>query len=280
MNPPRTVAVIGLGTIGGSVARGLALRGCEVLAHDANASFLDAAIDEGVISRRLSPDLSDVNRADAVVIAVGVDSTLEVLAQLGAHPQDFSLVTDVGSTKRTIVAGAERSSLARCFVGSHPFAGDQRSGWPASRSDLFEGETVYICPTRASTDEALASAEALWRLLGAEPVRIDATSHDKLLAWTSHLPHMMSTALALALGKAGIEWESLGRGGRDVVRLAAGSPDIWTAIGLDNAAEIELALEGLEHQLSHLRELLRSNDRVAVRALLARAQAWSGFERS
>lgn len=276
MSSLQTVAVVGLGMIGGSVARGLAAKGTRVVAYDSQAAHLDAAIAEGVVSQRLSPELEGIDAADALVIAVYGESASSVLEQMAIRAGDVRLVTDVGSTKRNIVSAAESSSLAARFVGSHPFAGDHRSGWAASRFDLFEDEIVYLCPTSSTSSEALKAAQELWASLGAKAVRMDAAEHDELLAWTSHLPHAVSTVLALAMSEAGIAHRQLGRGGRDVTRLAASSPEVWTSVMLDNAAAIDAALEGVGRQVEGLRLLLGSRDREAIRQRFSRARDWSG----
>jgi len=276
VSSPRSVAVIGLGMIGGSVARGLAARGVEIFGYDTNDSFLDAAVAEGVVQERISKSLAEVARVDAVVLAVYGDSAADILELLEPHADTIRLVTDVGSTKRGIVNSAEQSRVGQHFIGAHPFAGDHRSGWFASRFDLFENEIVYLCPTSVSTPESYAAAQSLWTMLGAKPVKMDAVEHDKLLAWTSHLPHFVSCALGIALSEAGVPRRQLGRGGRDVARLAAGSPEVWTSIAMDNAEAIIAALAGMEHQLTGFRELLQSGDRNAIRAKLSRARDWSG----
>ena len=276
MSSPCTVAVIGLGMIGGSVARGLATRGVTVIGHDTNAAYLDAAVAEGVVSQRLSPTLEDIDRAEIAIIAVYGDSATRVLDQIATHARTIGLVTDVGSTKRPIVAAAESSPIAVQFVGSHPFAGDHRSGWAASRFDLFENEIVYLCPASSATSSALELANDLWTSLGAKTVTMNASEHDDLLAWTSHSPHAVSTALALALSEAGIVHRQLGRGGRDVTRLAASSPDVWTSIMLDNAPAVEAALSAVESQVKSFRSLLSARDGEKIRERLSKARDWSG----
>jgi prephenate dehydrogenase len=141
---------------------------------------------------------------------------------------------------------------------------------------LFENETVYLCPSAKSDSTSVGLAQWLWSSLGAHTVKIDPREHDELLAWTSHLPHMVSTALALALFEAGIARRQLGRGGRDMARLSAGSPDVWTAIAMDNAPAITAALKGIEHQLDEFRALLESGDRGRIRERLTKARSWSG----
>lgn len=276
MSTPRNVAVIGLGMIGGSVARGLAACGVEILGYDTNNSYVDAAVAEGVVARRISEGFDELSTVDAVVLAVYGDSAAQILEQLERHAESITLVTDVGSTKRGIVSAAEKSKLGKSFVGSHPFAGDHRSGWFASRFDLFENEIVYLCPTTVATPASYATAQSLWTMLGAKPVKMDAVEHDELLAWTSHLPHIVSCALGLSLAEVGIPRRQLGRGGRDVARLAAGSPEVWTSIAMDNSEAIVAALSGIERQIASFRELVSGGDRDNVRAKLSKARDWSG----
>lgn len=274
MSAPKTVAVIGLGMIGGSVARGLADKGIEVLGYDTNDSYLDAAVDSGVVSRRLEAGFDDIGNAEAVVIAIYGDAAVQALESLKQHNERVRLITDVGSTKRTIVASAEKLGLGNCFVGSHPFAGDHRSGWHASRSDLFENEIVYLSPTAQSTGSAMEAAKSLWTRLGARPMQMDAAEHDELLAWTSHFPHVVSAAVALALAERGIHRRQLGRGGKDMARLSGGSPDLWTAITLENASEIDAALVAMERELAAFRTMLQQGDRDGVREQLTHARNW------
>ena len=276
MSAPQTVAVIGLGMIGGSVARALAAQGVRVVGYDVNSSYVDEAVAEGVVADRLDPSLEDLCGADAAVIAVFGDAAVDVLEKLSHHSSELRLVTDTGSTKRSIVAAAEGSELSGVFVGAHPFAGDHRSGFTASRFDLFEDEIVYQCPGASSSQRSVDAAHDLWASMGAKIVRIDAAEHDDLLAWTSHLPHFLSCTLALTLAHSGIAHRQLGRGGRDVTRLAAGSPDVWTSIAMDNADAILHGIAALEKELGDFRSGLERRERDEIRERFAKAREWSG----
>lgn len=273
MRQPGTVAVIGLGLMGGSVARGLRAHGVRVLGYDTNAAHLDKAVTEGVIA--LSPNFENVEHADTIVIAVHGDSAIGILERLDTVAPNARLITDVGSTKQRIVSTAEKLELATRFVGSHPLAGDHRSGFTVSRSDLFENQAVYLCPTRKASAETIEAAQSLWKLLGGKPQLIDAAVHDDLLAWTSHLPHIVSAALAYALAEKGIVRDQLGRGGRDVTRLAGGSTEMWTPILLDNATAIDEGLARVERELAAFREALRHRDGESLNALLGKGRGWS-----
>lgn len=272
--PFRSAAVIGLGLIGGSVARDLAANGVAVRAFDADASQLDLAVRDGVVSEGLDSSLGGVHGAELIVIAVPVDAALEVLRCIAPQLSPNSLITDVGSTKARIVALAEQLGLGKRFVGSHPMAGDHRSGWNASRAGLFVEAPMYLCPTRQTDARAMDAVRALWRALGAVTIEMDAEKHDRWLAWTSHLPHMIAVALGLVLGEGGVTRDDLGPGGRDMTRIAGSSPEMWTAIGVDNAAEIERALAVAEREIRAMRTALRARDADALRQTFVAARSW------
>jgi prephenate dehydrogenase len=180
----------------------------------------------------------------------------------------------VGSTKRSIVQCAERLGLGDRFVGAHPLAGDHRSGWDASRTGLFQGAPVYLTPSRSTEPDALELARELWTMVGAVPQVMDAAEHDRRLAWSSHLPHAASTALACALAEAGIARSALGPGGRDVTRLAGSSPEMWADILVDNADMVRSALAAMSAHLSAISDAVASEDRDQLRELWAAANQW------
>jgi prephenate dehydrogenase len=274
-----TVAIIGLGLIGGSIARDLVSRGVRVAGYDVHAPTLEQAWDEGIVRERLDPSLSNLDGAKIVILAVPVSAAPSVLETAAKHLSETSLVTDVGSTKRRVIAAAESLSLGERFVGSHPMAGDHRSGWYSARKGLFQGATSYLCPTRSTSQEALALARELWTLLGGRPVVIDADDHDARVAFASHLPHAVSAALALALSRAKIDLETLGPGGRDMLRIAASSPDIWTAILSENSDKVLATLAALRSELQGLEKALSEPDARSLHALLSAAQEWAREKR-
>jgi prephenate dehydrogenase len=204
-----------------------------------------------------------------------VSATADVLKGASRHLVRAALVTDVGSTKRGALAAATALGLGECFVGSHPMAGDHRSGWAAARRGLFADATTYICPTDRTRPESLALARELWTSLGARTEVIDADVHDKRVAFTSHLPHAVSAALALALSKAKCDVSELGPGGRDVVRIAASSPDMWAAIMVDNADAVLTALAALQAELGDFERVVVTRDARALHALFSAARAWT-----
>ncbi|HYJ80404.1 MAG TPA: prephenate dehydrogenase/arogenate dehydrogenase family protein [Longimicrobiaceae bacterium] len=276
MTTLRTVAVAGLGLIGGSAARDLARRGVRVLGFDRDASTVAAAVREDVVAAALGPALEGVEEADVLLIALPVLAALALLEAALPRLGSVRLVTDAGSTKRSIVAAAERLGVGPRFVGAHPLAGHHRCGWEASRAGLFAGARVYLCPTRETTGDAVDHASRLWSLLGGVPEVVDAAEHDRRLAWTSHLPQAVATALAGALAARGVGRDELGPGGREMTRLAASSPQLWRDIVLDNADAIAEALGALEDGVRAARLAASAGDAEAILRLFAAGCAWAG----
>ena len=268
------VAIVGLGLMGGSLARDLAAMGVRVSAYDADATQLAAAIRANVIATALDASLDGIGDADVVVLATPVDAAVELLRRIAPDVARAKLITDVGSTKARIVEQARGLGLADRFVGSHPMAGDHRSGWAASRTGLYVDAPVYLCANRDASPGAISFAETLWRRVGALPEQMLAEAHDQKLAWTSHLPHIVSISLSLALARGGVSRAELGPGGRDVTRLAGSSPEMWTAIAMDNASELESALRRTEREIASLRDVIKRADRHELKARLAAARTW------
>lgn len=267
--PPRAVGIVGLGLIGGSLAIDLAAQGVPVLAHDADEQSVRDATRAGVVQAPLGPHLERLVDVDLLVVAVPVDRVPEILAAVAARPETGCVVTDAGSTKRSIVRTASRLKLDARFVGAHPLAGDHRAGWGAARAGLFRDALVYLCPAADTPPATLARVERFWRTVGAHTTSIDAAVHDRLLARTSHLPQVLASALASVHHAAGIDAGQLGAGGRDMTRLAASDPDLWSAILLDNADQLQPALDELEATLAALRASLDRGDAAGLRAWLA-----------
>jgi prephenate dehydrogenase len=209
----RSAGVIGLGLIGGSVARDLAALGVRVLAYDRDPATMEMARAEGVVDEPLDASLAGLHDAEVVIVAVPVSSLSNVLAAAPRLPHG-RLITDVGSTKRSAIATAEAVGIGERFVGSHPMAGDHRSGWTASRRGLFAGARVYLCRTRDAHEDALTLAHELWRALGACPEVIDA---DALLPAIAALETQLQRLRA-----------ALTRGEQEELRAFFGAARAWT----------------------------------------------------
>lgn len=271
----RTAAVVGLGLMGGSVARDLAAAGVRVLGHDRDEAVLRQAMEAGIVAGPLGRTLDGVAQADWLILAVPVDVAPAVLAAALPWSAGLRLITDLGSTKRGIVEAAERLGCATRFVGSHPLAGDHRAGWPASRAGMFEGARVFLCPAAGVGPASLREARRLWRLCGAVTEVLDARAHDERVAWLSHLPQLLSTALALTLRSAGAAADEPGRGGRDMIRLAGSSSTVWTAILLQNADLLAPAIGQFRARLADLESALAAGQRPRLRRLLREGASWA-----
>ncbi len=240
------VRVVGTGLLGASVGLGLATRGVDVVLHDPSRTALALARDVGA-GRPASPQ--DPEPA-LVVVAAPPDVTADVVrAELDAHPD--AIVTDVASVKEYVLdelraAGAD---LTR-YVGSHPMAGRERSGPAAAVPDLFVGRPWVIVDSGTSRPDAVLAIRALAADLGAVPVTMDARSHDAAVALVSHAPQVASSLLAARLRGADSSALGLaGQGLRDVTRLAASDPALWTSILAANAAAVRDVLTALRGDL-------------------------------
>jgi prephenate dehydrogenase len=274
VTPIHTVAIAGLGLMGGSIARDLAERGIRVLGWDRDEATLGAALASGIVGHALDADMAGAEEADVVVLALPVISAGVVLRAAAPRLRDVPLITDTGSTKRSLVETASALGLGMRFVGAHPLAGDHRSGWDSSRTGLLGGARIYLCAAAETTPLARSLAESFWRALGGVTVPIDARVHDEQLAWTSHLPQVVATAVALALSEHGVARQELGPGGRDVTRLAGSAPDMWSQILRDNRRHALAAIGAVERVLAQMWASLEEDDDATLRALLERAAAW------
>lgn len=273
------VGVLGLGLMGGSLARELAACRVRVSGYDVDEGTLREAEEAGVLGRALPPTLEGLEEVELLVVAVPVDRAEETIARALPRLSPSCVITDLGSTKRSTQAAVQRLGVAARFVGSHPLTGGHRSGWSASHRDLYAWSRVFLCPTPESTAEAVARVRSMWELVGALPELADAAAHDERVAWTSHLPQVAATGLALALADRGFPRGELGPGGRDTTRLASSSPEMWSAICVDNADLIDPSLAALEDTLRRLRAAVAARDAAELRRLFAAAQAWAEEER-
>lgn len=274
MTEIRSAAVLGLGLIGGSLARDLGSRGIAVRGWDTDSEALDRAVRAGVVSA-LDDGLSGLREADLVVLATPIGASAGLLRGMADLIGPGTVVTDVGSTKRSVMVAAAEAGLRDRFVGSHPLAGDHRSGWDVSRTGLFDGARVFITAPPEIDRRCTALVWGMWELVGARPERIEASEHDRLMAWVSHAPQVLSSLLAAALADAGLQHSALGPGGRAMTRLAGSSSTLWTEILADNADEVAPALRSVLARLASLTEAIERGDLPDIRAQLDRSRAWA-----
>lgn len=269
---PRRAAVIGIGLLGGSV--GLALRrffpGVAVVGSARRSETLDAALRSGAATEVTEDVGAACEGADLVVVGTPVTSIAEHVILAAAHCGDDALITDVGSTKAQIVRQVEQDPRgAEKYVGSHPIAGGEKSGPQHARSDLFMGRRVVLTPTERTGPSRIERAAMLWQSFGADVVRMNPEEHDDFLAATSHLPHLVAAALASIIPSDALPL--VGTGWRDSTRIAAGCPELWTAICRENASAIHSQLKRMKHSIEELTTAIGDGDFAAVERLLQQA---------
>jgi len=273
---PDLLAVIGLGAMGGSVAwqaRRAGVRrvvGCSRSRQDAVQALRSGAVDDLADSPAAA-----AAGADLVVIATPPEAVGTLLATLAAEPSCPALITDIASVKGPVMRWARDAGLDARFAGSHPYVGTHLEGWAGASPDLFQGAVVYVVSSGAAGEIAAREVMDFWRtIMNAEPVLIGADAHDAQLAWTSHLPQVVASALARVVGGEvalrGVTW---GRGIRDSTRIAASSPDAWVDVLLLNRDALLEAMERFRSEVGDLRDLLASGDRHRMRAWLEAASA-------
>lgn len=271
----RRLGLVGLGLLGGSVAKAARAQGLadEIVAVGRDRSRLEPALRDGTIDRA-STDLAEgVAGVDFCLLATPVATLSALLPDVwGALPAD-AVVTDVGSTKAAIVATAERLADGRplAFVGSHPMAGSEQAGYRVSRADLFRGATVIITPTERTDWHAVKRVGAFWEALGGRLVTLDPVTHDRATAAISHLPHLVADALVDAVVRMDPRFfEVAGRGFKDTTRIAASDPQMWREIFQENRAGLAEALTAFRAALDTLEGLIARGDGAAVEAELDR----------
>jgi prephenate dehydrogenase len=275
---PHTLGLIGLGAIGGSIARQVKQSGgsgiAAVVGWSPEPAERALAAQQGALDDA-PPRAVDVARAaDLLVLAAPPAANLTQLDALAPHLKSGAFVTDVGSVKRGIVARAERLGLGMRFAGSHPLAGTHRHGFEASRADLFRGALVYVTPCSDGGDAAREIAHFWEAVLGAETVVLEAARHDAQLAATSHVPQVVASLLGDFLARHAPPGSTFGAGAADTTRLAASEPVLWTEILLLNRDEILPALRALEESLGTVERALEVGDAAALTAWLTRAANW------
>jgi prephenate dehydrogenase len=271
---PESLAVIGLGAIGGSLAWQARLAGIpRVIGYAAEPQDRVQALKSGAVHDIADSARRAVEGADLVVLATPPRAILGLLEQLGSALSPNAIVTDVASIKHPVMVKAREVGLGGRFAGSHPFAGTHLSGWSGARPDLLTGAIVYVCDTGPEGDSVAREIMNFWdSVIRAHPVRIDAGMHDTQLAWTSHLPQAVASILARTLAsEPSLRGASLGTGARDTTRLAASPAEMWVDIFLLNREPISAALARAEGELAQLRELIRKADRNGLSEYLEEA---------
>jgi prephenate dehydrogenase len=236
------IGVIGLGVMGGSLARalsGIPDREFTLLGYSPDPAERDQAATAGAVDRVAESAEALVGDADLLVYATPMDVTLDLIPAHGPLWKPHAVLTDVTSLQVPTARAAAEAGAGPRWVGSHPMAGSERAGFGASTRDLYRNARVWICP--GSGDPGRGAAEqvrTLWKTVGAVPEAVAAEDHDRLMIRASHLPQVLSNALAAVLRGQGVTASDLGPGGRDMTRLAASSPDMWLPLLRQSGPEL------------------------------------------
>lgn len=260
-----TVAIVGPGLMGGSI--GLALKqeklAKEVIGVVRSDASARRATDAGVVDQATTDLAKAAAKANILVVCTPVGQVAKTILRAARDCRPGTIITDAGSTKQRIVdqvvAGLPSGME---FVGSHPLAGDHKTGPESARADLLADRVVVVTPTKRTTQATTDRVSQFWEALGARVVTMSPAEHDAAVAVTSHTPHAVAAALAAATPADLLELT--GGGWRDTTRVAAGSPTLWRDILLDNRDEVARAIEAFEGRLAALKQAVADADGAAI----------------
>ena len=275
----RRLVIIGVGLIGGSLARVLRAKGevGEIVGVGRGAANLARAVELGVIDRFTHDPVAAVEGADMVFLAIPVCSITAMTARIAPFLAQGCVVTDGGSVKGEIVSACEPlMSPGTFFVGGHPIAGTEKSGVEASFPTLYEGRRCIITPSPDTDPDAMAKVVRMWEITGSEVVLMDTAKHDRVLAAISHLPHMVAYSLVNAVGDYDRFDESILKytagGFKDFTRIASSDPAMWRDIAMMNREGILELTDFFAGYLAELRALVEKGDARGLEEFFTRSK--------
>ena len=243
------VCIIGLGLIGGSLARALKERLgiTEITAVNRSQKSIDNALKDKTIKYGFTSLNEYVYSSDIIFICTPIKKTVEYIELLSGKIKNNCILTDVGSTKTEIIEYINSMENPPCFVGGHPMAGNEKTGYTSGFSHLFENAYYIITPSKSSTDYAIELMTKLTKAIGAIPIKLPADEHDKITAAISHVPHIIAAGLVNMvrdLDNSSSLMQLLAAGGfKDITRIASSSPEVWESIVTSNRAQVKVILE-------------------------------------
>jgi prephenate dehydrogenase len=287
----KTIAVIGVGLIGGSFALAMRRAGAvaKIVGVDRDGQALERAAALGIIDTAAQSASEAATGADLVFVSVPVRAIGPVLHDVALGLGRDAVVTDAGSTKADVsrIAAEELRDRAPRFVPGHPIAGREASGVDAAVADLFRGARVVLTPEDATSPEATGLVRACWEACGARVTLMPAAAHDRIFASVSHLPHLLAFALVSEIVSRPDAAELLGfaaGGFRDFTRIAASSPEMWRDIALANREALLEEIDRYCARVAVFRELVAKGDGPGLQRLMTEARnarrAWAGGKRS
>lgn len=269
---PASVAVFGPGLMGGSLLAALRARSprTKLGAWARKSQAIEELKARGLIDFGATDAADVAHQTELAVLCLPVDRMEEIAGAIKDALPPGSVVTDVGSVKKSIVDALERIFTGdTSFVGSHPMCGSEEAGLAAARPDLYENALCVVTPTAQSRGAALQVVESLWRTVGARTAVMSPDEHDRAAAFVSHLPHVVAALLVETLSRENPKFHDLCAGGfRDTTRIAAGSPELWTAILSSNREDVVATLDRFGAALAEVRAILNSGDKQAIHNFL------------
>lgn len=263
----KKVAIFGLGLLGGSICRALKQQdpGVRISAFGRDLSRIGPALKDGSVDAAGTFDRISLSGVELAVVSTPVDSSIGIIRSILGHAElePGAVVIDVGSVKETIVRGVMGLGRSGQFVGCHPMAGSEKTGYEYSRPDLYSGSSVIITPHGGNGEGDIARVARFWESLGARTTVVTPEEHDCIVAYTSHLPHMIASSLVEVFHEFRRDNEPpsgigafVGNGFRDVTRISSGSPDMWRDIALQNRDNISGAIDRMIEELERLKKLI------------------------
>lgn len=261
-----TLAIIGFGLLGSSLGLALKNRGYKRIGWSRRPESRKKALQDGVVDRVFDNPTEAISEADITVVCLPVPNIISFCAENVRNWKKGAVVSDVGSIKKTIVDKLtplfEKHGIQ--FVGSHPMAGSEKSGAEAAYAEIYQGATVFLTPTEDNTEKAVGMIRKLWENAGAMTVGLSSKEHDLLVAYTSHLPHMVALALVktvLDCDKKNHGLKQLGCAGgfRDATRIASSPPQMWREIIENNKDSALKALSDFIKTMDGIREMMENN---------------------
>jgi prephenate dehydrogenase len=273
MKPLKTVAIVGVGLIGGSIGMALRQRKLaeQVIGVGRRQESLRAARRVGAVDHTTIGIEKGVAEAELIIVCTPVGRIVEDVRKAAMYCPEGALITDAGSTKQTIVAALDEGLPRGCrYLGSHPLAGNEKTGATFAKADLFEGRIAILTPTKNTRAEDYDLLEGFWQTLGSVVVQLSPDEHDRALALTSHLPHLVAAALVSAVPEK--YFRLAGPGMHDTTRIAAGDAELWAQIFELNRDNVLSAITQFSANLSAMQSAVRDGNHDEIIRLLTLAK--------
>ena len=276
----KKVTIIGLGLIGGSLARALThrMKFSEIIAINRNSESITQALLDGTISRGFNAINEYIYDSDIIFICTPVKRTEEYIQSLLGKVKQECIITDVGSTKGEIIEYIDSLSAPPCFIGGHPMAGTEKTGYVSSFEHLFENAFYVLSSCKSTSERALNTMIEIVKGIGGIPILLDAKEHDKITAGISHLPHIIASTLVNMVKSNDTtdgKMQLLAAGGfKDITRIASSSPEMWENIFLSNKLPVSKILDDFIELLSKFKDLIETEDSKAIYNFLQTAKIY------